>query len=144
MLGLFLFTKVLLGLCTVKSQLFGIDGVRTSWIGLHQESSHSMNTLAGFFQSSQFVQFAYLQALDLLSTAAFLSHGVGEANPVVRWSMSMAPNPVSGLLAVKLLALCFAVYCIKSQRELLLAKVNIFYAVLIVWNMVCLVMASRS
>ncbi len=103
-----------------------------------------MNTLVGFFQSSQFVQFAYLQALDLLSTAAFLSHGVGEANPVVRWSMSMAPNPVSGLLAVKLLALLFAVYCIKSQRLVLLSKVNIFYAVLIVWNMVCLVMASQN
>jgi hypothetical protein len=103
-----------------------------------------MNTLVGFFQSNQFVQFAYLQALDLLSTAAFLSHGVGEANPVVRWSMSVAPNPVSGLLAVKLLALLFAISCIKSQRGLLLSKANIFYAVLIVWNMVCLVMASQN
>lgn len=102
-----------------------------------------MNTRVGSFQSSQFVQFAYLQALDLLSTAAFLSHGVGEANPVVRWSMSIAPNPVSGLLGVKLLALLFAIYCIKSQRDLLLAKVNIFYAVLIVWNMACLVMANH-
>jgi hypothetical protein len=103
-----------------------------------------MNTLVGFFQSSQFVQFAYFQALDLLSTAAFLSHGVGEANPVVVWSMRVAPNPVSGLIAVKALAVFFALYCVKSHREQLLSKMNIFYAVLIVWNMVCLVMASRG
>jgi hypothetical protein len=58
--------------------------------------------------------------------------------------MSVAPNPVSGLLVVKLLALLFAVYCIKSQRVVLLSKVNIFYAVLIVWNMICLLMASQN
>jgi len=110
---------------------------------LHQESSHSMNILVGYFQSSQLVQFAYLQALDLLSTAAFLSHGVGEANPLVRWFMSVAPSPVGGLLAVKVIGIVFAVYCVQSQRERLLSRINVFYAALIVWNMICLVMASK-
>jgi len=102
-----------------------------------------MNILVGYFQSSQLVQFAYLQALDLLSTAAFLSHGVGEANPLVRWSMSVAPSPVGGLLAVKVIGIVFAVYCVQSQRERLLSRINVFYAALIVWNMICLVMASK-
>ena len=102
-----------------------------------------MNILVGYFQSSQLVQFAYLQALDLLSTTAFLLHGVGEANPLVRWSMAVAPSPVGGLLAVKAIGIGFAVYCVQSQRERLLSRINMFYAGLIVWNMVCLVLASQ-
>jgi hypothetical protein len=89
------------------------------------------------------MQFAYLQALDLLSTTAFLLHGVGEANPLVRWSMSMAPSPVGGLLAVKAIGIVFAIFCVQTQRERLLSRINIFYATLIVWNLICLVMAAK-
>ena len=102
-----------------------------------------MNLLVGLFHSNRLVQFAYLQALDLLSTVAFLMHGVGEANPVVRWSMSVAPSPVGGLLAVKAIGIIFAIYCVQSQRDRLLSRINVFYAGLIVWNMVCLVLASQ-
>ena len=101
-----------------------------------------MNQPIGVFHSGQFVQFAYLQALDLLSTIAFLVHGVGEANPFVRWSMSMAPHPIGGLLAVKLLGIALALYCVKTHREKLLSRINLFYAGLITWNLLCLVLAS--
>ncbi len=100
-----------------------------------------MNPFLGLFQSSQLLQFTYLQALDLLSTVAFLIHGVGEANPLVRWSMSVAPSPVSGLLFVKAMGIGFAMYCVQSQRERLLGRINMFYAGLVIWNLVCLVMS---
>ena len=43
--------------------------------------------------------------LDFMTTLAFLLNGVGEANPVVRFALQYSPNPVSGLLVVKLVAL---------------------------------------
>lgn len=101
-----------------------------------------MNQPLGIFQSGQFVQFAYLQALDLLSTLAFLLHGVGEANPVVRWSMQAAPNPIGGLVLVKIFAILLALVCVRTQRERLLSRINLFYAGLISWNLVCLVLSS--
>ncbi len=103
-----------------------------------------MNLRLGVFESSHFGQFAYLQALDLLSTIAFLLHGVGEANPLVRWSMSIAPHPIGGLTAVKLLAIGLAIYCVKTHREKLLSRMNLFYAGLITWNMICLVLSSKA
>ena len=102
-----------------------------------------MIRLQAIFQSGNFVQFAYLQVLDLLSTIAFLLHGVGEANPLVRWSMKMAPNPVGGLLLVKVAGLVLALYCVQAGRDRLLARMNFFYAALIAWNLLCLVLATR-
>ena len=102
-----------------------------------------MIRLQAIFQSGNFVQFAYLQVLDLLSTIAFLLHGVGEANPLVRWSMKLAPNPVAGLLLVKVAGLMLALYCVQAGRNRLLARMNFFYAALIAWNLLCLVLANR-
>ncbi len=101
-----------------------------------------MNQVFGIIQSRHFIQFAYLQTLDLLSTIAFLLHGVGEANPVVRWSMSLSPNPVTGLLAVKLVGVGLALYCVSTHRDKLMSRMNIFYAGLIAWNLICLVLSS--
>jgi len=101
-----------------------------------------MNHVLGKFQSAQFVQFSYLQVLDLLSTLAFLLHGVGEANPIVRFSMSLAPNPIGGLVFVKLFAVALAFYCANTHREKILSRVNLFYAGLITWNLICLVLAN--
>jgi hypothetical protein len=101
-----------------------------------------MNNIYGILNSTQFVQFAYLQALDLLSTIAFLVHGVGEANPLVRWSMQLTPHPLGGLFVVKCVALMMAFYAIKTQREKLMSRINLFYAGIISWNLVCLVLAA--
>ncbi len=43
---------------------------------------------------------------------AFLVQGVGEANPVVRWAIAIAPNAVTGLVIVKLFAIGFALICV--------------------------------
>jgi hypothetical protein len=81
-------------------------------------------------------QFLYLQLLDLLTTLAFLAGGVQEVNPVIRLLIGGAGSPLAGLLAAKLIAFGLAGYCWQRGRDRLLVRVNIFYAVLVAWNLV--------
>ena len=87
-------------------------------------------------------QFVYLQLLDVLTTVAFLLNGVAESNPIVRWAMTAAPNPLTGLVLVKVAAIVLGVYCAVSARQNLLRKVNIFFAGLVAYNLVALILAS--
>jgi hypothetical protein len=89
-------------------------------------------------------QFVYLQALDVLTTLAFLSRGVAEANPLVRLVMTWVPSRLGGLLCVKLLAVALAVYCWRKGRRRLLSRANVFFAFLVVWNLVALLVALRA
>ena len=86
-------------------------------------------------------QFLYLQLLDLLSTLAFLSHGLEEANPLVRLVISVVRSPLGGLLAMKLLGVALAVYCWRSGRLRLLGRANLFFAALVAWNLLALLVA---
>lgn len=88
---------------------------------------------------SLFVQYSYLQLLDLLTTVAFLLIGVREGNPVVRLALEVAPTPVAGLLAVKVAALGLGVYCIRAGRLRLLGRINALFAVIVAWNLVALI-----
>jgi hypothetical protein len=90
------------------------------------------------------MQFTYLQVLDFLSTVAFLVNGVREANPLVRFFLRMGPNPISGLLIVKLLAILLGVYCWRMGRQRLLARINIVFAAVIAWNLVALIVGALS
>ena len=85
------------------------------------------------------LQYSYLQMLDFMTTLAFLLNGVGEANPVVRFALQYSPNPVGGLLAVKLVALALGVYCWRAGRQRLLGRINILFAVLVAWNLAALI-----
>lgn len=87
-------------------------------------------------------EFAYLQLLDVLTTLAFLMQGVAEANPLVNWAMQQEPSPVQGLILLKAVGLVIAAYCIVLSRRRLLRKINIFFAVLVAYNLVCLILAS--
>ncbi len=93
---------------------------------------------------SLFVQFAYLQLLDLLTTLAFLTHGGKEANPVVRFVMSLAPTPLIALIVVKSVAFLLAFYCIRHARLRLLARVNVLFAVLVAWNLCVLIVSALA
>ena len=86
-----------------------------------------------------FLQYSYLQMLDFMTTLAFLLNGVGEANPVVRFALQYSPNPVGGLLAVKLVALALGVYCWRAGRQRLLGRINILFALLVAWNLFALI-----
>jgi hypothetical protein len=88
------------------------------------------------------LQYSYLQVLDFMSTVAFLLLGVHEGNPLVRVALQYAPNPLGGLLAIKLLAVALGVYCWKGGRERLLNRINLLFAGVVAWNMVALIIGS--
>lgn len=85
------------------------------------------------------LQYSYLQMLDLLTTVAFLLHGVQEANPLVRLALRYSSHPWGGLLLVKALALGLGVYCWRCGRERLLNRINILFAIVVAWNLVALI-----
>jgi hypothetical protein len=87
-------------------------------------------------------EFTYLQMLDILTTVAFLIQGVTEANPFVVWAMAAGPNPVAGLVMVKVVAFALALICLAQSRHQLLQRVNVFFALLVAWNLLALIMAS--
>lgn len=88
------------------------------------------------------IQYSYLQVLDFMTTVAFLLHGVHEGNPLVRAALQYAPNPLGGLLAVKILAVGLGIYCWKGGREKLLTRINLLFAFIVAWNMVALILGS--
>lgn len=88
------------------------------------------------------LQYSYLQMLDFMTTVAFLVHGVHEGNPLVRAALEYAPNPLGGLLAVKVLAVGLGIYCWKGGRMRLLSRINILFAVVVAWNLAALIVGS--
>jgi hypothetical protein len=88
------------------------------------------------------LQFSYLQMLDLLTTMVFMLHGIHEANPVVRFALRYSSHPLSGLLAVKVLALGLGIYCWRCGRERLLTRINILFAIVVAWNLLALIMGA--
>lgn len=92
---------------------------------------------------SLFLQFVYLQVLDVLTTLAFLGHGVHEGNPMVRFILKVASSPLEGLIVLKIAATVLAVYCWLRGRHRLLTRINVGFASLVVWNLVAL-LVSRA
>ena len=89
--------------------------------------------------TTSIVLFTYFQFLDLLTTVVFLLHGVREANPLVKYALTAAPTPLMGLLLIKAIALALGVYCCLQGRHKLLLRMNIFFAALVSWNLVALI-----
>jgi F0F1-type ATP synthase membrane subunit a len=77
--------------------------------------------------------------LDLLTTLAFLLHGVQEGNPLVRLALRYSSNPLGGLLLVKMLALSLGFYCWRCGRQRLLTRINFLFAIVVAWNLLALI-----
>ena len=90
------------------------------------------------------LQYSYLQVLDFLTTIAFLLHGVREGNPLVRLAINTAPHPLGGLLIIKMLAVALGIYCWRLGRERLLVRINVLFALLVVWNIAALIVSSSQ
>jgi hypothetical protein len=90
------------------------------------------------------MHFSYLQILDFLTTVAFLVNGIKEANPFVRFALKLGPSPVGGLIIVKLLAIGLGVYCWRLGRHRLLSRINVWFAMLIAWNLVALIVGALT
>jgi len=80
--------------------------------------------------------------LDLMTTVAFLLHGVREGNPLVRLALQYAPHPLGGLVAIKVLAVALGLYCWRGGRQRLLVRINVLFAVVVAWNLAALIVAS--
>ena len=92
---------------------------------------------------SLLIQFTYLQLLDVLTTLAFLMNGVREANPIIRLALQSGSPPLAVLVPAKIFAIALAVYCLRTARLRLLARVNLFFAALVAWNLVALILSAR-
>ncbi len=90
------------------------------------------------------VQYSYLQVLDFLTTVAFLMQGVREGNPLVRLALKWAPHPLGGLLLIKVAAVALGLYCWKCGRERLLNRINVLFALVVVWNIAALIVAAAG
>ncbi len=89
-------------------------------------------------------EFTYLQILDVLTTMAFLLQGVAEANPLVRWALQNGTNPLYGLVMIKAAAMALALFCFWQARTKLLRRVNIFFACLVAYNIVAIILSSPA
>jgi hypothetical protein len=86
--------------------------------------------------------YSYLQVLDFLTTVAFLINGVSEGNPVVAWAINAFPTPLTGLIAVKIVALALGVYCWQTAKGHLLSRINVGFAILVAWNLMTLILKT--
>ena len=88
------------------------------------------------------IQYSYLQVLDLMTTLAFLLHGIQEGNPLVRLAMKFTTSPIGGLVLIKCLALALGIYCWHCGRTRLLTRINIVFAVVVAWNLAALIVGE--
>lgn len=86
------------------------------------------------------IQFVFLQLCDVLTTLAFLSFGVAEANPIARAALGAAQtNPALGLIALKAVGLVCGWYAWRSGRHRLLSRINVLFAACVAWNVIAIV-----
>ena len=88
------------------------------------------------------LQYSYLQVLDFLTTIAFLLHGVREGNPLVRLALNFSPNPLGGLLLIKVVAIALGIYCWRVGKLRLLSRMNVMFAIIVAWNLGALILGS--
>lgn len=77
--------------------------------------------------------FLLLQVLDFLTTLVGLQLGGSELNPFVRSLMEL--DTVTGLMAVKLLGVAMAGYCVWRKKLRVIRWANYYFALLVVWNL---------
>ena len=88
------------------------------------------------------IQYSYLQMLDLMTTLAFLLHGIQEGNPLVRFAIKFSANPILALVLIKCFALALGLYCWYRGRDRLLSRINVMFAVVVAWNLAALIASS--
>ncbi len=86
--------------------------------------------------------FAYLQVLDLLTTIVAFRVGLLEAGPIPILLMHL--GPVLGLAVTKCLALALAAVCLWLRRRRVLCWANYFFAAVVVWNLVLIVVTLHK
>jgi hypothetical protein len=81
----------------------------------------------------EYIAFAYLQLLDVLTTLLGVRAGCEEISPFVRRLMDL--DPLAGLGVSKIVAFVLAGTCILLRRQRVIGWINCWYAALVVWNL---------
>ena len=88
------------------------------------------------------IQFICLQLLDAVTTMVFLNRGVAEANPLVGAALRISlAHPELPLALVKLAGIGAALYAYRSGRRSMLRRINLLFAVCVLWNLAAIVVA---
>ena len=82
--------------------------------------------------------FIALQFCDALTTLVFLRHGEAEANPLIRFALTLSVSPAVPLFAVKTAGCGLAYLAWRSHRRSLLFRVNCFFTACVAWNLVAI------
>ena len=86
--------------------------------------------------------FVYLQVLDFLTTILFLKLGLLEGSWVVaalaHWS------PLLGVLLAKLGTITLAIVAVRFNKDRVMRLANFGYSGVIVWNLVCMILAKTA
>jgi hypothetical protein len=83
--------------------------------------------------------FVYLQLLDLLTTFVGFKLGASEASPFIRGLMHV--TPAFGVAAAKILALVLGGYCVYARKYNIMRWITYWYAALVVWNLMVMLVA---
>jgi len=86
--------------------------------------------------------FIYLQILDFLTTILFLKMGLSEANWLVvvlaRWS------PWLGVMLAKVGTIVLALVAVHYHKIRVMRLANLGYGGVVVWNLVCMILAKAA
>jgi hypothetical protein len=88
--------------------------------------------------------FICLQVMDTLTTLLFLHNGVAEANPLIRGALAGSAHPGIALALAKTVAIALATFAWRSGRTGLLRKVNLLFALCVVWNLLATLVGSAT
>jgi hypothetical protein len=93
------------------------------------------------------VIFVLLQAMDALTTVAFLNMGIREANPLIRLVLANAvgcpPAQMLALAVPKLFAVGLGAFAWYSGRKRVLLLMNILFSLCVAWNAVVILGTLR-
>ena len=84
--------------------------------------------------------FVLLQVLDMATTLVGLRLGGTELNPMIA-SLMRLTEPAIGLLLAKLIGFGLGGYFIWTQKTRLIRRINILFAILVLWNTLVIVAA---
>lgn len=86
--------------------------------------------------------FVYLQILDLLTTILFLKMGLVEGNWLV--SLLIRWSPMLGVLLAKIGTIILALIAVHYHKIRVMRLANFGYGGVVVWNLVCIIMAKTA
>jgi hypothetical protein len=106
-----------------------------------QNHDYGSIELTELFSNNAFAVFLALQALDVVTTVLGLRMGAHEASIFIARIMHF--GTLSALLMSKAISIILVTGVVAFGRKRLLHRLNIWYAVLVTWNLFVIYLASK-